>query len=248
MSAAAASLGQPRGLAIDSQSPEGKAAQQRAHEPSMEEILASIRRIISDDTALPKAPKPVLANLPAPPVATLMPPPMAELAEVLPPVDDMPPDIEPPATIEAQSMVAEVMHEAPPLAEVAISAPGVELEEPEEILDLAHHVEAADAFAFLAPPPVVTRIAEVAAADAPEQAREPEIAPEMLTSPGTDAAVAASFHSLAQTVMLNNSVMIEQMTREMLRPMLKNWLDDNLPVMVERLVRSEIERVARGGR
>ena len=64
----------------------------------------------------------------------------------------------------------------------------------------------------------------------------------------TDAAVAASFQSLAQTVMLNNTAMIEQMTRDMLRPMLKTWLDDNLPVMVERLVRAEIERVARGGR
>jgi cell pole-organizing protein PopZ len=34
----------------------------------------------------------------------------------------------------------------------------------------------------------------------------------------------------------------------MLRPMLKKWLDDNLPTIVERLVRVEIERVARGGR
>ena len=36
--------------------------------------------------------------------------------------------------------------------------------------------------------------------------------------------------------------------RELLRPLLKTWLDDNLPTMVERLVRAEIERVARGGR
>ena len=41
--------------------------------------------------------------------------------------------------------------------------------------------------------------------------------------------------------------MIENLTREMLRPMLKNWLDDNLPSLVERLVRAEIQRVARGG-
>jgi cell pole-organizing protein PopZ len=34
--------------------------------------------------------------------------------------------------------------------------------------------------------------------------------------------------------------------REMLRPMLKGWLDDNLPGLVERLVRAEIERVSRG--
>jgi cell pole-organizing protein PopZ len=35
--------------------------------------------------------------------------------------------------------------------------------------------------------------------------------------------------------------------REMLRPMLKNWLDDNLPAIVGRLVRAEIQRVARSG-
>ena len=37
---------------------EAKAAEQRAHEPSMEEILASIRRIISDDQALPLSSNP----------------------------------------------------------------------------------------------------------------------------------------------------------------------------------------------
>ena len=47
---------------------------------------------------------------------------------------------------------------------------------------------------------------------------------------------------------MHSSEMIENLTREMLRPMLKNWLDDNLPSLVERLVRAEIQRVARGGR
>jgi cell pole-organizing protein PopZ len=47
---------------------------------------------------------------------------------------------------------------------------------------------------------------------------------------------------------LRDSDLIARTAREMLRPMLKQWLDDNLPVMVERLVRAEIERVARGGR
>jgi cell pole-organizing protein PopZ len=36
------------------------------------------------------------------------------------------------------------------------------------------------------------------------------------------------------------------MVSDMLRPMVKTWLDDNLPAMVERLVREEIQRVARG--
>jgi cell pole-organizing protein PopZ len=39
---------------------------------------------------------------------------------------------------------------------------------------------------------------------------------------------------------------VDELVREMLRPMLKAWLDDNLPSLVERLVRSEIERVSRG--
>ena len=69
-----------------------------------------------------------------------------------------------------------------------------------------------------------------------------------LLSPTADASVASSFQALATTVLFKDPNMIEEMAREMLRPMLKQWLDDNLPVMVERLVRSEIERVARGGR
>jgi cell pole-organizing protein PopZ len=69
-----------------------------------------------------------------------------------------------------------------------------------------------------------------------------------LISPSTDASVASSFQSLATSMFLRDSDMIARTAREMLRPMLKQWLDDNLPVMVERLVRAEIERVARGGR
>ena len=59
-------------------------------------------------------------------------------------------------------------------------------------------------------------------------------------------AVDAAFNSLAQTVLVANSRTLDDLVREMLRPMLKAWLDDNLPNMVERLVRAEIERVARG--
>ena len=43
-----------------------------------------------------------------------------------------------------------------------------------------------------------------------------------------------------------NDVTDEDLVKEMLRPMLKSWLDENLPPMVERLVRQEIERVSRG--
>ncbi len=44
----------------------------------------------------------------------------------------------------------------------------------------------------------------------------------------------------------NNARTLEDLVKEMLRPMLKAWLDDNLPGLVDRIVRAEIERVSRG--
>jgi cell pole-organizing protein PopZ len=65
-----------------------------------------------------------------------------------------------------------------------------------------------------------------------------------LISPEVNNAVHAAFNALAQTVLVHNARTLEDMLRETLRPMLKAWLDDNLPGMVERLVRVEIERVS----
>jgi uncharacterized protein len=71
---------------------------------------------------------------------------------------------------------------------------------------------------------------------------------ERLLSQATDAAVGNAFNALAHTVLANNGRTLDDLVKEMLRPMLKVWLDDNLPTIVERLVRAEIERVSRGGR
>jgi cell pole-organizing protein PopZ len=73
-----------------------------------------------------------------------------------------------------------------------------------------------------------------------------EAAEESLISAATTAAVDSAFNTLAQTVLVQNGRTLEDLVRELLRPMLKTWLDDNLPNMVERLVRAEIERVSRG--
>ncbi len=69
-----------------------------------------------------------------------------------------------------------------------------------------------------------------------------------LISAHTDSAVSAAFNSLASAIFSNEPRTIEDLTKEMLRPILKQWLDDNLPSLVERIVRDEIERVARGRR
>ena len=73
-------------------------------------------------------------------------------------------------------------------------------------------------------------------------------AADALISAKPSASVMSAFETLAATVVLQNGEMLERIMRDELRPMIKTWLDDNLPTMVERLVRAEIERVARGGR
>jgi cell pole-organizing protein PopZ len=67
-----------------------------------------------------------------------------------------------------------------------------------------------------------------------------------IISQSTASAVDSAFHSLANTVLGQNARTLEDLVKEMLRPMLKSWLDDNLPGLVERIVRAEIERVSRG--
>jgi cell pole-organizing protein PopZ len=72
--------------------------------------------------------------------------------------------------------------------------------------------------------------------------------PQQILSRSTVSAVESAFNTLANTVLSNNARTLEDLVKEMLRPMLKSWLDDNLPGLVERIVKAEIERVSRGGR
>ena len=60
--------------------------------------------------------------------------------------------------------------------------------------------------------------------------------------------VAKSFEHLSVALHEERNTSVAQMTEEMVRPMLQDWLDNNLPTLVERLVREEIERVSRGSR
>jgi cell pole-organizing protein PopZ len=77
----------------------------------------------------------------------------------------------------------------------------------------------------------------------PEAASEPEDTP--LLSPESASAAADAFSRLKQEI--GGAGRLEEMTRQMLRPMLREWLDENLPPLVEQLVREEIQRISRGG-
>ena len=206
----------------------------KAQEPSMEEILASIRRIIADDDAnkttarVPEPPKP---EPPAPP-----------------------PYVAPPAAV-TRPMFDE------PLAAVAHNAFGSEgvADQASDILDLTESMAAPmpESVAAMpqhvpppAPPPQFQTIdgsSDVGFADSSERPQPSyDEMHHSLMSGHTSAAVDSAFNALAQTVLVQNARTLEDLVRDMLRPMLKTWLDDNLPGMVERLVRAEIERVSRG--
>lgn len=190
-------------------------AAEKAHEPSMEEILASIRRIIADDQAA----KPAEAE-PAPvPDDDVL-----DLAEVAEPV--MRPH--PAPVTPSVAAVAPPVPKPVPLELDTIDFDAIDFDEPEPAPPEPPARPAPPPIRQAAPPP------------------EPEPDAETLVSPATDASVNSAFNLLAHTVLSQNARTLEDLVKDMLKPMLKAWLDDNLPVVVERLVRAEIERVSRG--
>ena len=190
-----------------------RAAEQRAHEPSMEEILASIRKIIADDQALP-----IMRSRNAEPEAQPEPTAVVQQPREEPRFEDVSRWQMRDTREEAEAQRAPEPTPAPVLRAIPSSSANV-------------------------PPPPAWALAPPPAANISE---EPDDEP--LVSPDTDASVSSAFGALAAARLMPSSEDMDEMAREMLRPMLKAWLDDNLPVMVERLVRAEIERVARGGR
>jgi len=252
----------------------------KVQEPSMEEILASIRRIIADDEA-----KPPVAETPASPPAPAKPakPAAAAPAARAPAMNDIPPSVIPAAKAAAARAAPPPAKPAPPPPAAPAPAPALsndqddidallngldEATTPEEIrpplLD-AEVFELTDDMAVPAPEapqPSFHKIepeegdlefAETGGARAQhrERASEPpplesSAPPQQILSRSTVSAVESAFNSLAHTVLSNNARTLEDLVKEMLRPMLKSWLDDNLPGLVERIVKAEIERVSRG--
>ncbi|MDQ6437911.1 DUF2497 domain-containing protein [Mesorhizobium sp. LHD-90] len=265
-------------------------------EPSMEEILASIRRIIedsdtvrrSDDAAGPVRPD----NDVAPSAATAA---VAESTVIEVETFRAPPRVEAPAAeprgpvtmAEVQAQVVAERAAARDLPEFGHSPAEASAHEPPH--------DSADLEPVAGEPEMATAVEEPAAASTmewrlgvpeeqavetvehddfdvdevakavledissaqsavpraedwlPEEADQAAEAPRpAIISDQTGKQVAAAFHELSEALAARNRKSLDEMAEEMLRPMLQDWLDNNLPTLVERLVREEIERVARG--
>src|SRR6516165_6376429 len=189
----------------------------KGQEPSMEEILASIRRIIADEEPATDTTERRHESVPPAREGAATP------REAAPRPMTAPPRIAPAAAASA-----------PPKTD-------------EEIDAMLAHLRGTSR----QPEAAIRESAPTEATAAPEPApaletRRPALDERGLLSAATTAAVDAAFDTLARTAQARGGRTLEEVVSELLRPMLKSWLDENLPEMVERLVRAEIERVSRG--
>ena len=194
---------------------------QSAQEPTMEEILASIRRIISEDEAPAETPAAAAA-----------------------------PEIEAQPEAAPQPVAAETVFAAPFEPE---PAPAVE----DDVLELTDRYDAA---------PVETIGDLDVTPSETYQAPEPPAAPaardqayDTLVGDSAAASAASAFAGLAASfkkpepapaassgdLPFVSGNTVEAMVAEMLRPLLKDWLDNNLPGIVQAAVQKEVERIAR---
>jgi uncharacterized protein len=174
-----------------------------APEPTMEEILASIRRIISEDDA------PAEADAAPEPVVALAPEPEPE------PEPEVPPEPEP-----VEDVLELTQRVEPPPAETVGDLDVYTKAEPE-----SEPV-----------PPAKPELVAIAAGDDDEE----------LVGESTAFAAASAFGNLTASIpMPAPGRTLEDLTRELLRPLLKAWLDENLPRIVESKVAEEVERISR---
>ena len=220
-------------------------------EPSMEEILASIRRIIEDsDTMRQPFEEAERAQFPLD----------AEIAGVQQQVEEFRVELNAPQAVNADAAVEADVFIPPAM--------------PKPVTNIAEHLPEVTASPLPQAKDEITpydvaqpdEIAAPAINDAqPETSLhqsmikddgvEPDTAADSMSvdnrpsliSDQAGRQVAASFGELSEAFAASRRRSFDDMAEEMLRPMLQDWLDNNLPTLVERLVREEIERVARGG-
>ncbi|MDO9589377.1 MAG: DUF2497 domain-containing protein [Brevundimonas sp.] len=214
---------------------------QTAQEPTMEEILASIRRIISEDDAPAEAAAAAAATDP----------------EAAP---------EPEAVPEAVTSSAP-MDETPSTPEA--DAPEALLASEEDVLELteAYQAPAAESIGDLdvspadeepepfpsAPVSESVFTEEPIEVHTPEHPSVPMTSYDRLVGDSAAASAASAFAGFASTIRkpepmeasTGSGPTVDELARALLRPMLKEWLDANLPAIVEAQVRKEVERIAR---
>jgi cell pole-organizing protein PopZ len=200
-------------------------------EPTMEEILASIRKIISDDEPVqPRAPGTPLREIPPAPVNDYEDIEDATAGDILDDGDQ--------AMFEAEEDLA------PQPAPVSAKLTGPEFTF-EEMLGSARQAAVEPA-----PPPITRTPPARPSFPAPETTMQTSAryAQTALTDEHTADIAAGALGKLISKMEIAGDNTIEGLVREMLKPMIKDWLDANLANIVEEKVEAEVQRIARMAR
>ena len=222
---------------------------------SIEEILASIRQIISEDDQKSGAES----------ITAVVPP---DDSDKHGPVDLALPTepVEAPYDIPADPMPAhadEVLHTTTPLTEDEDVFELVDrVDEPAPELPssgLPPSVPVQDMSFDLPPlPPVAPSEPETSPAVRPEPALgnfpAPSASDQIFTDVATSATLGA-FAKLSETILMERkraiegaSITLDDIVKDLLRPLLRTWIDQNMPGIVDRLVREELEKITRQAR
>lgn len=209
-------------------------------EPSMEEILASIRKIISDEESGQGAQADMENDEPAAVVEEafddfILDEVENSVAESLTELEETPASFGGAAEFEEDIYTGEVeetVAEAPPVAEPELTVePEFVAAEPEPAVEL---------------PPMAH--AESPAQESMEMSASHAYDRTTLTNDSTAETAAGALGKLISKMDLGGENTLEGMVRELLKPMLKEWLDDNLPRIVEEKVEAEVQRIAKMAR
>ncbi|WP_435641675.1 DUF2497 domain-containing protein [Micavibrio aeruginosavorus] len=190
-------------------------------EPSIEEILASIRQIISDD------------DEDGTPAQAAAPEPVKEEPK--------------PAPAPAPEPVKQAAPKKDDVLELKDPIPEEEPEAPAPIIDMEDAVEEEPVVAAPPPPPPPPAPKP---APAPVSMPKVDIDEESVLGEVAASATFAGFARLANNIAVDRrrqtaeGVTIEDIVRDMLQPLLRQWLDDNLPPMIDRMVQKELEKLA----
>jgi cell pole-organizing protein PopZ len=220
-------------------------------EPTMEEILASIRKIISDDAAAPASapqPEPEIANDEDDDVS---------LEEVMFDEDIREESFEaeaaPEAAVELEMEAFEIEDFAEDEATTAAPEPAQSFE---SLLSASRSAEydpepepeSVPEPVAIAPAPVEPKPAPAPAPVEKPMSASPAYDNSSLTDDSTANAAAGALGKLISKMDLGGDNTLEALVREMLRPMIKEWLDANLASIVEEKVEAEVERISRMAR
>jgi hypothetical protein len=200
------------------------------HEPTMEEILASIRKIISEDTS---EPQPVVEARPAPAPAPVQ----ADVLELTQEVHDEPPFALKPAPMPTPEPVAVAPEPVDDVVFETIEEPAVTPQAPVSSVQEGFFSEKTrkaleDSFASIVEPEAPLPARPSVAPAAPVDARTVEAVFEK--------AVREAFVPVVNDWLTTNAEAVV----ERMKPLIREWLDEHFPALLEGVVRSEVERVA----